>query len=485
MHYIAGVACLELQMLPLALRHLHRAALLDARRPEFATQLAKALSMARLHGEALIAADHAVSLAPTDPILLDTLGVVYTQCNAHAQAARLFQQAVSRVPDNAAFCFNLSTALIATGEIDEAECQLEACLSLDRHFWKAHLALAQLRKWAPGRNHVARLESLLPEQRENHPLMYLHLALAKECEDLGKWAKAFAHTSAGKAAGGATRHYAIERDEALFSALEKVFPDEVADARGDPSEEPIFVIGMPRSGTTLVERIISSHPDVHSAGELQNFGVVLKRLSGSTTPFMLDPDTVDSAARIDWATLGRDYIASTRPATGHTLRFVDKLPHNFLNVGFIAHALPNARIICLRRDPLDTCLSNFRQLFAQTSPYYDYSFDLMDTGRYYILFDRLMAHWRKVFPGRILELHYETLVDSQETCSRQLLDFCGLSWDDACLGFEHNPQPVATASSTQVREPIHHGYIHRWKHYETELRPLRGLLRTAGILLPD
>jgi Tfp pilus assembly protein PilF len=481
MHYIAGVACMELQMLAHALQHLRQATRLDAKRAEFVVQLAKALSMARLQGEALIAADHAAGLAPTDPAALDTLGVVYTQSNAHRKAATMFRQAAALVPNRATFRFNLATALVAIGEMDEAGQQLEACLSLEPRFWKAHLTLAQLRRCTPSRNHVARLQGLLTECGDNHARMYLHLALAKELEDLDDYAGAFDHLCSGKQAGGAGRGYTIGRDEAIFDALRLAFPRPATVAPGDPGEEPIFVFGMPRSGTTLVERIISSHPDVHSAGELQNFGVVLKRLSGSATPLMLDPDTIDRASRVDPATLGRDYVASTRPATGHARRFVDKLPHNFLYAGFIAQALPNARLICLRRDPLDTCLGNFRQLFAQSSPYYDYSFDLLDTGRYYVLFDRLMAHWRQVFPGRILELDYEALVDSQEASSRKLLEFCGLPWDDACLRFHRNPQPVATASSAQVREPIHRGFIQRWRRYEAQLAPLRALLREAGI----
>ena len=144
-------------------------------------------------------------------------------------------------------------------------------------------------------------------------------------------------------------------------------------------------------------------------------------------------------------------------------------------------ALPNAKIICLRRNAMDTCLSNFRQLFAQTSPYYDYSFDLMDTGRYYLLFEQLMVHWRQAIPGRILEIDYESIVDDQEGSTRRLLDFCGLPWDDACMRFQDNQAPVATASATQVRAPIYRSALQRWKRYETQLGGLRELLENAGI----
>ena len=160
---------------------------------------------------------------------------------------------------------------------------------------------------------------------------------------------------------------------------------------------------------------------------------------------------------------------------------MDKLPHNFLYAGYIAAALPNARIICLRRKPMDSVLGNFRQLFAWSSPMYAYSFDLMDTARYYLLFDRLMRHWAKVMPGRILEVGYEALVADQEGETRRVLMHCGLPWNDACLDFHRNPAPVATASAVQVREPVHRRAIGRWKRYERELQPVRELVEASGI----
>jgi hypothetical protein len=267
----------------------------------------------------------------------------------------------------------------------------------------------------------------------------------------------------------------------MFDAIIEAFPDVVDGARGHASDEPIFVIGMPRSGTTLVERILSSHSHVHSAGELPNFGFVLKRLSGSRTNALLDADTLKGAHSVDPALLGRSYIESTRPGTGHTARFIDKLPHNFLYAGHIASALPKARIICLNRDPVDTVLSNFRQLFSQGSQHYDYSFDLLDAGRYYLQFERLMAHWRRVLPGRILEVGYEQIIDDQEACTRRLLEFCGLPWEEGCLAFERNQAPVATASLVQVRSPLYRTSMQRWRRHQSRLTDLLSLLREGGI----
>jgi len=482
LHYIAGIASLEMQDLGAAGPLLRKACSLDPANGTFAAHYAKVLSMVRLSSESLAAADKAMALSPGDATTLDTLGVVYSQAGAYARAAEAFRRAVSLAPSLAHYRFNLATSLIYDGQIDEAEQELEACLQCEPRFWRAHLTLAHLRKQTPSTQHLDRLTRLLP-QVDGDPTgqMNLHLAMAKECEDLGDYAEAFEHYVQGKTAGRGARAYSIERDEAIVDALIRAFPEPEHGLPGDPSDEPIFVIGMPRSGTTLVDRILSSHPDVHSAGELQDFGVVLKLASGSRTSMLLDVETIERSARLDWQAVGRDYLASTRPGTGATRHFIDKLPHNFLYAGFIARALPNAKIVCLRRDPMDTCLSNFRQLFALTSSYHDYSFDLRDTGHYYVLFDRLIAHWQRVLPGRIFEIDYETLVDAQEPTSRALLSHCGLPWHDACLRFEENQAPVTTASALQVRNPIYRTSIRRWKRYESQLEELKGLLLASGI----
>jgi tetratricopeptide (TPR) repeat protein len=481
-HSMVGVACLELRQPDAAIDCLRKAADLDPARADLATLLAKAFSVAGLHGKALDAADRALLLNPDDPMALDTLGMICIRAQAHAKAATTFREAASLAPDNAQVRFNLATALVGLGEFDAAEAALEECIALAPTYWNPHLSVAQLRHQTSQRNHLYRLLPLLSHNAENlDARVYLNMALAKEYEDLAEYSVAFEHLLQAKTAARHRLHYAADEDERLFDLLMRGFPGAPPMRLGDPSEEPIFVMGMPRSGTTLVERILSSHPDVHGAGELQNFAEALQRVSGHDGSFIADPSAMATLQRLDWNQLGADYIASTRPATGHTPRFVDKLPHNFLFIGFIAQALPNSRIVCLRRNPVDTCLSNFRQLFEADSPHFGYSFDLLDTGRYYLLFDRLMKHWQRVFPGRILEVGYEDLIESQESTTRSLLAFCGLSWHQACLGFDKNSAPVSTLSASQVRMPIYRSAAGRWKRYATQLEPLLELLGSAGI----
>lgn len=483
--FMAGIAALELRQLAFAIEFLSRAASLAPTRADYLSQFSRALVAARRNADALSAAEKAWALRPQDPATLAALGAVFSQLTEHAKAAEVFQSQVDLEPSQAGHRFNLATSLVFMGNAADAETQLEECLRLDPAFWKAYPALAKLRRQTADGNHVERLLAVLPEAPDPGAAIYVHMALAKEFEDLGQYPSAFEHLVQGKAPIRAAKGYSISRDAAMFEAIERTYAKPMPSASGHQSGMPIFVFGMPRSGTTLVERILTTHSDVQSAGELENFGLAMKRASGSTTPFMLDPHTILRSRQLDWAAVGGSYVASTKLPAWRKPRFVDKLPQNFLYAGYIANALPMARMICVRRNPMDTCLGNFRQLFALESPYYDYSLDILDTGRFYILFDRLMSHWDRVLPARILTIDYETLVCDQESSTRNILDFCGLDWQQACLRFEENPSSIASASTLQVREAMNSGSIGRWKKYESELRPLRQLLENAGIATGD
>lgn len=482
LQFIAGVAAMGMRQLGPAIAHLREAVRLNPQRQDYLAQLARAYAGAGDLRAAHESAAHALQLEAQDALSLDTVGVVLTQANAHALAAKAFEAAVERAPGRANYHYNLATSLMFSGAVERAEREYEACIGLEPRFWKAHLARAQLRRQTMDNNHLSLLRELLG-QHEADPAaaVYLNLAISRELEDLGDYTVSFEHLIAGKAVLAARHGYESSRDEELFDAIASTFENLPPHAPGFESAEPIFVVGMPRSGTTLVERILCSHAHVHSAGELNNFPLQTKRVSGSTTRSMLDKDVLARTSGMDWHALGNAYVASTRPGTGHTPRFVDKLPHNFQYVGHILHALPNARIVCLRRDPMDTCIGNFRQLFALESPFYDYSFDILDVGRYFILFDRLMKRWAEMFPGRVLELHYEQLVADQKGVTRELLAHCGLPWDDACLNFHQNKEPSATASAVQVRAPLHAGFQGRWRKYGVSLDPLRELLSQAGL----
>lgn len=481
-HYIAGLANLELKRLPRALAHLHIASQSAPRRLDIGATYARALASVRLSRDALAEADRVMAQQPSEPGTLDELGMAYTLCNAHVQAREAFARALALQPDHAHLLYNHGTSLMFTGDLEAAEVALDRCVSLAPRYWRAHATLAQLRRQTPTNNHVSRLRSLLAEHSDEPQAQeLLRAALAKELEDLGRIDEAFAELTQAKAVAKARLGYDEATDVSIFQSLRKCAPGATQDGKGHRDDRPIFVIGMPRTGTTLVERILSSHPRVHSAGELQQFAMMLKRASGSTTAALLDADTIRRSANLDWSVLGQAYVDATRAVGGDKPHFVDKLPHNFMYAAHIARALPQAKIICVRRHPMDTCLSNFRQSFGEGSPFHGYALDILDIGRYYLQFDRLMREWQERWPGRILEVSYESLIDAQEPTTRVLLEFCGLDWDPRCLAFERNEAPVATASAVQVRSGIYRSSKGRWRQLPQRLSALRDLLIAGGL----
>jgi tetratricopeptide (TPR) repeat protein len=483
-HFMAGVAFLQMQQMPKALEHLLKATHIEPRHADYVAQYASALALARRLREARLVADRAMTLSPDNAYTLGTLGSVYRLANAPMQSANAFRRAVALTPDHAPSHLNLAYALNALGDIEGAEQALEASIRLEPSHWHSHLLLAQLKTQTAEHNHVARMRELLQiHGHEPGAELLLNIALGKECDDLGDYPQAFEHYMRGKSAGRRTRPYAFERDQAMFEALLRAFPSAEAEptAAGDPSHEPIFVVGMPCSGAALLDRMLAGHPGVRSAGELPNFPALLQQASGCPSALLGEADIGARTRHVDWRRLGAAYLASARPATGESQRFIDTLPHNFLYAGFIARALPNAKILCLRRDPLDTCIANFRRLFERESGFYDYSFDLDDIGRYVIEFDRLMAHWRQLSPGRIHEVRYESLVENTEATTRELLEFCKLPWDDACL----RAADAAAPASHAARAPIQHDPIGVWRNYEPQLRDLRWRFIAAGIGVTD
>jgi hypothetical protein len=253
------------------------------------------------------------------------------------------------------------------------------------------------------------------------------------------------------------------------------------DREGHVSAEPIFVIGMPRTGTTLVDRILSSHSVVHSAGELQAFAVELTALCHDRTDGrqVSTLDMVHRATGVDFAALGENYIAATRPATGRTAHFVDKLPLNFLYAGLIHLALPKAKIILLERDPMDTCYAVFKTLFVGIYPY---SYDLEELAQYYVAYRELIDHWQAVLPNVMHTVRYEELVSEPRPVIENLLDYCDLSFEDACVRFEENAAAVTTASAAQVRSGFSTASIGNWRNYAKQLQPVADILRAAGVI---
>jgi tetratricopeptide (TPR) repeat protein len=482
-HFLLGMIAAQKRRFDKALAFVERAIALDGGRAEYHAHRGRCLAMRRQTDQALAAVERAMELKPNDALSWDTIGVVLSHAGDHNRAADSFGRSARLRPNNPGYQFNLASSLKFIGDLEGAEQAYEAAIAADPAFYRAHWALANLRRQTAQRNHVGRLERLLPEaETDVDGQLYLRYSLAKEYEDLGQYDRAFDCWQAANQRKRASLDYDIADDAAIFEALQRKFRGlGQSPATGCGTEEPIFILGMPRTGTTLVERILSSHSQVHSAGELQNLGLLIKRGAATPSRRILDEETIRRGLELDPAALGQAYLDSTRPGTGHTAHFIDKTPLNFLLIGFIYRALPNARIICLRRHPLDTVLSNFRQLFALQFSYYNYAYDIEDTARYFLLFNALMQFWDEELPGRILRVDYESLVADQAGESRRIIEHCGLAWEEACLNFEQNAAPVATASAAQVREPVYTRAVARWRRYADQLAPARALLEAAGV----
>ncbi|MDT0508498.1 sulfotransferase [Novosphingobium sp. MMS21-SN21R] len=481
-HFLLGIAESGLGRVHAGIEHLVRAVSLDPQ-GEYRAHLARLYSMVRRDGDAAATLRDAEMVLPTDALSRDTMGCVYARLGNHAAAMVHFAEAARLQPGNAEYRYNQAVTLNFLGRADEADAALEALIALEPDHARAHHLLARLRKHSVKSNHVERLGLTLARTNVARDRLLLGYALAKELEDIGEPDEALDRLCAANAEHRRTLPYTFARDAAAFDAIEAGWPAIAsAPASAPPSDAPIFIIGMPRTGTTLVDRILSSHAEVESAGELQAMPLAVKKAAGTRTPTVMDPETIVAAARADMGEIGREYLLrASHHRRNPALRFTDKFPGNFHYAGFIARALPDAKIVCLRRNPMDTVLSNFRNLFAVSSRYYDYSYDLLDIAAYYVRFDRLMALWREAMPGRVLELRYEDLIADQEGQTRRLLAHCGLDWSDDCLAFHANAAPVSTPSAAQVRRPIYADSVARWKRHAEVLAPVQRFFEQHGI----
>ncbi|CAN5244095.1 hypothetical protein BH10PSE12_BH10PSE12_04200 [soil metagenome] len=483
-YFLLGMAAAEAGQVAKAVPMLE-AAVERGPETEHLAQLARLFILLRRDGEAGEAARKALTVGPADPLTLDTIGCVLARLGDHEASIGPFGRAVTAEPSNLDFRYNLAAACGFTARTAEARAHYEKILKSDPGNARVHYALAILSRQTAQTHHVPRLEAALATAQKPEDRLRIQYALAKEQEDLGDAAEAFRNLSEANGAHKRTIGYDFAQDAAIFDAIERLFEEGAPAAwagggLGDPA--PIFVVGMPRTGTTLVDRILSSHAAVGSAGELQAMPLGVKQLSGTRSRLVIDPETIAASATVDPHAIGEAYLArASHHRPKDKARFVDKLPANFLYMGHIAHALPNARIVCLRRHPMDTVWSNFKNLFASQSAYYAYSYDLMDIARYYARFDRLMRLWERLLPGQVLQLSYEALVFDQERETRRLLAHCGLDWDPACLSFHENKAAVATPSAAQVRRPLNADAVARWKAHAVALAPVRAWLEGQGI----
>lgn len=464
--------------------------------------------------EAITSAREALRANPGDVFARNVISACFWMQGRWDEAGDMARETL-RVDSDNVFATGVAAAHhLAAGRYEEAETAARRALSLDPHFIQAHIMLGKVmaslgrpaeaescferaleidpdapdaiyelvqasRAFATAET-AARLEKLVTAQMQLDRKALLHFGLGRICDSLGDYPRAFESYAAGnKLAGRNSSFDAANWSKSIDRLIEAFTPDLFAKhvGIGSKSRRPVFIVGMPRSGTTLVEQILVSHPNVAGGGELGILPELVNSFSQRTSTGRGYPagawDLTAKAAKA----LAGDYLAALEAIDSESARVTDKLPQNFLNLGLVALILPQATIIHCRRDPVDTCLSCYFTKFLHDLKF---THRLEDLGAYFIAYRRLMAHWHKALPIPILDVDYEDLVANQEKVSRRLISHCGLEWDDRCLQFHETERPVQTASVWQVRQPMYRSSIERWRRYEPFLEPLRRALDETG-----
>lgn len=419
----------------------------------------------------------AIELNGTKPEFYDSLGSIYVEMGESEKAAEFFDKALAMNPDLSSALLGKGNLLVELGQSEEAEKLLLRARedNTDHSRLAANFGLVQLHKVKKDDQSMvelleaySRVEELPPSQVE-----YLHFALGKCYDDIKEPAIAFEHYQKGCQLKRNRISYNADDQTRFFDHLIKLFDKPMLKSLrqfANTSDFPIFVLGMPRSGTTLTEQIIASHSKVFGAGELRHF-IELSNMSVNTPSGpVFYPDNLKLLSDEQLASIGPKYVERLRKYSADAEHVTDKMPGNFVNLGLIHALLPNAKIIHIERNPFDNCLSCYTRLFQHGQ---NFTYDLTELGRYYADYRRLMQHWRKVLPkNAFLDVSYEELVADTETQAKRIIDYCGLEWDANCLEFHKMERQVRTASVTQVRQPIYKTSVERWKRFEKELEPL-------------
>ena len=430
--------------------------------------------------EALADIEQLLAADPRNPAYRNLAAVILSRVGEYERSSRLYADLVAEHPSNAKVWLSYGHVLKTEGRTDESVEAYRKAIAHDPAFGEAYWSLANLKTFRFGEADLAAMRAGVANPaviEENR--VHMHFALGKALEDAGEYEASFGHYEKANALHRARHPYDADKQAARVTHLLSVFNREFFDARsgaGSPDGSPIFIVGMPRAGSTLLEQILSSHSAVEGTTELPELITMARELRA-----LADSDDIGSYADVlaampaaDLRALGERYLERTRVhRKTNRPHFIDKMPNNFLHVAMIQLALPDAKIIDARRHPMACCFSNFKQHYARGQRF---SYDLADLGRYYRDYVELMAHFDAVLPGRVHRVFYEQIVDDTEAEVRRLLGHCGLSFEPECLRFFENERPVRTASSEQVRQPIYRDGIDQWRRYQRWLDPLAAAL---------
>lgn len=411
------------------------------------------------------------------------LALLLNKLKQYSAAENHYQKAIELTPKDAQLYFNLASIQRYRGDFQQAEVNLNKTIQLNPKDYEAYWLRSSLRKYSALNNHVEELKNLVKDGiKEPVGQAQVCYALAKELEDLQSYPQSFQYLNQGAKARRNNIKYDPNTDLQIINKITQVYDSAFFENQpaGFENDDAIFVLGLPRTGSTLVERIISSHSDVYSAGELNDFAIQMMKQCKKIKSDLPRSRTeiVKMSSQIDFSCLGQEYIQSASPKSDLHMKFIDKLPLNSLNVGLIHLALPKAKIIHVERHPMDTCFAIYKQLFTKGYPF---SYDLAELANYYIAHHQLMQHWKKILPDLIYTIRYEDLVNNLEYEAKNLIQYCGLNWQQRCGLYHQNESPAITASAAQVRQPIYQSSVNKWQRYADYLTPLKDRLSFAGI----
>lgn len=455
----------------LALEYLERAHEIAPQRLDVKCEYGRLLSRLARHEDAFAILEGAHLDNPNAIRPLLQLGWARYRAGQSQRAISDFDTVLEQQPSSTEAHYGRARALIDAGDLGDAKRWLQRTIALSPGHAGALRELANMKELAPGDANFHDLSAAIeddaaPAQRRS----VLHMAAGASCHNVKAHADAFDHYRIGNLLKDVVfdiQGYAKHIDSLIDSFDHQYF--EQTKHWGAPSDVPLFILGMPRSGTSLVEQILASHSRVHGSGEREEMLLLADRLAEKLNDSRAYPACVAGLEEGSSKDIAEHFLGVLRRADPHAARITDKMPGNFHHVGLIATLFPNAKIIHCRRDPRDTCLSIFFGDFVGSHPY---SYDLTNLGHYHRQYERLMAHWHDVLPGRILDVKYEDLVDQQEERSREMVSFCGLDWEARCLDFHKTSRNVRTRSNAQVRQPIYRSSVARWRPYEAHLEPL-------------
>jgi tetratricopeptide (TPR) repeat protein len=466
--------------------YLEKARSQDTEKSEIHMRLAFAYLSRGRFDDASTSAQQAIECPDVTADIFHSCAKIYHAVGQHDLSAQLLARSIANGADSDQVYYDYGMALTLSGKIAQAHKAYLDCIARNPEFGMAYAGLSKVRKASPENNNTKILTSLVKQQRNPWVAINLHHGLAKELDDLGDYDNAFKQLKQGKKRLKLSCPHSPSACVDNLIATQQLYRERMTDiiatspvtSLKSESAQPIFVTGMPRTGTTIVERILTNHEDVESLGERLQFSMQVKKQCDQDYSGLLDASTVArNWDHIDFDQVGIDYLQSVQFLRTGQNRFVDKLPLNILLAGIILRALPEAKIVCLIRDPLDTLIGNYRQVFEYSSATYTYTLDLISCAQFIVEFNRLATWLAELFPQRFIIVEYEKLVSHPHEQGKRLLDACSLSWDPQCIDIHKNEAVVGTASAAQVKVPIHQKSIGHSAHYLACLAEAKALFQ--------